>query len=78
MQYYFIYRENHLNQHERGAMNDQAEPITCSDDTQLITMHLPCRLAQRAEKYANENGHTITGVVIEALDAFLRGQNVDG
>ncbi len=58
-------------------MSDQPDPITCSDDTQLITMHLPCRLAQRAEKYANENGYTITGVVIEALDAFLRGQKVD-
>jgi len=58
-------------------MNDQPDSITCSDDTQLITMHLPCRLAERAEKYANENDHTVTGVVIEALDAFLRGQNVD-
>ena len=58
-------------------MNDQPDSITCSDDTQLITMHLPCRLAQRAEKYANENGNTVTGVVIEALDAFLRGQMVD-
>jgi len=55
-------------------MSDQLDPITCSDDTQLITMHLPCRLAQRAEKYANENGNTVTGVVIEALDAFLRGR----
>ncbi len=58
-------------------MSDQPDPITCSDDTQLITMQSPCRLAQRAEKYANENGYTITGVVIEALDAFLRGQKVD-
>ena len=58
-------------------MNDQPDPITCSDDTQLITMHLPCRLALRAEKYANTHDNTVTGVVIEALDAFLRGQKVD-
>jgi len=28
---------------------------------------------ERAEKYAIENGNTVTGVVIEALDVFLRG-----
>jgi len=69
--------KNHLNQSERRTMNDQPEPIICSDDTQQITMHLPCRLAERVEKYANENGNTVTGVVIEALDAFLRGQKSD-
>ena len=58
-------------------MDDQCEPIICKDDTQLITTHIPCRLVERAEKYANENGNTVTGVVIEALDAFLRGQKVD-
>ena len=58
-------------------MDDQCDPIICTDDTQLITMYIPCRLAERAEKYANENGNTVTGVVIEALDAFLRGQKVD-
>ena len=58
-------------------MDDQPDPITCSDDTELITMHLPCRLAQRTEKSANTHDNTITGVVIEALDAFFRGQKVD-
>jgi len=58
-------------------MDDQCEPIVCTDDTQLITMHLPCRLLERAEKYANETDHTVTGVVIEALDAFLRGRKAD-
>jgi hypothetical protein len=42
-----------------------------SDDTQQIVINIPCRLALRAEKYAAENGNTITGVVIEALDALL-------
>ena len=58
-------------------MDDQYEPIVCLNDTQLITMHLPCRLLERAEKYANETGHTVTGVVIEALDAFLRAKKAD-
>lgn len=47
------------------------------DDTQQITIHLPCRLAERAEKYAKEYGNTVTGVVIEALDTFLRSQKFD-
>ena len=28
-------------------------------------------------KYAKDNGNTVTGVVIEALDTFLRGRKVD-
>jgi hypothetical protein len=44
----------------------------CSDDTQQFVINIPCQLALRAEKYAAENGNTITGVVIEALDALLR------
>lgn len=58
-------------------MNDQPKPISCPDNTQQITIHLPSRLAERAEKYAKENGNTVTGVVIEALDTFLRGKKHD-
>jgi hypothetical protein len=58
-------------------MNEQPQPITCFSDTQRITIDLPCGLVKRAEKFANENGDTITGVVIEALDTFLRSQKVD-
>jgi hypothetical protein len=53
-------------------MKDQSQNVSFPDNTQQITIHLPCRLAQRAEKYAIENGNTVTGVVIEALDTFLR------
>ena len=53
-------------------MNDKSKTVSCPDNTQQITIHLPCRLAERAEKYAKENGNTVTGVVIEALDTFLR------
>lgn len=43
----------------------------CSGDTQQIVINIPCQLAVRAQKYAAETGNTITGVVIEALDALL-------
>ena len=58
-------------------MNDRSDAISCPDDIQRITIHLPCRIAERAEKYAQDNGNSITGVVIEALDAFLRGRKAD-
>ena len=58
-------------------MNDQPNLTKCSDDTKKITVYLPCQLAERAERYAKENGNTITGVVIEALDTFLRGEKLD-
>jgi predicted DNA-binding protein len=58
-------------------MTDRSDTVTCSDDTQQFTIHLPCRLAERVDKYAKENGNTVTGVVIEALDTFLRGRKVD-
>lgn len=58
-------------------MADQSNTIPCPDDTRQTTIHIPCRLAERAEKYANENGNTVTGVVIEALDIFLRGLKMD-
>jgi hypothetical protein len=61
---------------ERNPMNNLSEPITCKDDTQQFTIHLPCRLVERADKYATENGSTITNVVIEALDTFLRKQKL--
>lgn len=58
-------------------MNDQLDHTDCSDDTKQITVYLPCKLAERAERYAKDNGNTVTGVVIEALDTFLRGQKLD-
>ena len=58
-------------------MTDQPNLTNCTDDTKQIMVHLPCRLAERAERYAKNNGNTITGVVIEALDTFLRGKKLD-
>ncbi len=50
------------------------ETITeqCSDPTRSLTIEIPCVLAIRAEKYAGETGTDLSGVVIEALDTFLR------
>jgi hypothetical protein len=58
-------------------MDDHANPSPCPADTQRMTIDIPCQLAERAQRYANENGNTITGVVIEALDSFLRSKKLD-
>ena len=55
-------------------MPDKPDQIKCSDDTEQIVINLPCRLIRRAKKYADEHGNTVTGVVIEALDALLGGR----
>ena len=57
-------------------MKDLTKPAQAVGDTKRITIQLPNRIIERAEKYGKENGNTITGVVIEALDTFLRGQDV--
>jgi hypothetical protein len=46
--------------------------------TKEFNIKIPCRLAERVEAYASANGTDITGVVIEALDAFLRGRGNRG
>jgi hypothetical protein len=53
-------------------MDEHPDPIICSDDTEQITVDIPCLLAQRVQKYALENGDTVGGVVIDALDFYLR------
>ena len=47
----------------------------CADLTQELKINIPCRLAERIEAFSSKNGSTITAVVIEALDIFLREQN---
>lgn len=46
----------------------------CQDPTQTLMVELPCPILERIERYAKENEMTITGVLIEALDSFLRKQ----
>ena len=52
-------------------MAKKSKSNRCEDDTQQIVINIPCQLALRAEKYADLTGNTLTGVVIEALDALL-------
>lgn len=58
-------------------MKDDSPPITSSDDTEQITVQLPWRLIKRIERYANNHDNTATGVIIEALDTFLREYKAD-
>ena len=46
----------------------------CQDLTQSLTIELPCQMLERIERYAKENGMDVAGVLIEALDSFLRKQ----
>jgi len=65
---------------ERTAPNMDSDNFKdqCSDMTKEFNIQIPCRLAERVEAYAKENDADITGVVIEALDAFLRGRGNRG
>jgi hypothetical protein len=46
----------------------------CSDMTKEFNIQIPCRLAERIEAYVKENNADINGIMIEALDTFLRDQ----
>jgi hypothetical protein len=46
----------------------------CSDPAQEITIRIPCRLAERVAAFAADNQTSVSSVVIEALDYFLREQ----
>jgi len=47
----------------------------CSDLKESITIDLPCEMAVRVQKIAKEHNTTLSNIVIEALDTFLRGQS---
>ena len=55
-------------------MNNKNFKDQCTNLTKEFNLKIPCRLAERIEAYASANNATITGVVIEALDTFLREQ----
>ncbi|KJS30335.1 MAG: hypothetical protein VR64_16680 [Desulfatitalea sp. BRH_c12] len=59
-------------------MQKDADSPACPDETEQIVINIPSRLAKRIQRYADENGNSITGVVIEALDALLSGRTTDG
>ena len=53
-------------------MNSDDFKAQCVDPPHELTIKIPCRLAERIEAYASANDTTLTNVVIEALDVFLR------
>ncbi len=44
----------------------------CLDPTQSMTIELPCKMVERVQKLANENNTSMSNILIEALDTFLR------
>jgi predicted transcriptional regulator len=55
-------------------MTEKIVSNECSDPTQALTVKLPCQMVERIERYAKKNETSVTGVLIEALDSFLRMQ----
>lgn len=53
-------------------MNESSLLNECSDPTQSVTIELPCALIERIQKLADEKRASLSGIVIEALDTFLR------
>ncbi len=53
-------------------MTEDTESNECPASTQKFTVELPCRMVERIERYARENESTVEGILIEALDCFLR------
>lgn len=47
----------------------------CEDPTRSITIELPCALAERVMKVAEEKETSLANILIEALDSFLRNPN---
>lgn len=49
--------------------------VECSDpERQSITIEIPCEMAARVQKLAKENNTSLSNILIEALDYFLRHQ----
>lgn len=55
-------------------MNDDERVNECTDPTQNITVELPCAMVERVEKLASEKHASLSNILIEALDNFLRRQ----
>ena len=55
-------------------MTEETVSNECSDPTQTLSIELPCQMVERIERYAKNNETSVTGVMIEALDSFLRKQ----
>ena len=45
---------------------------TCRDPSEEITIQIPCALARRVFDFANDHETTVSSVIVEAVDFFLR------
>ena len=50
--------------------------IMTKENTKDVHIRIPANLAERVKAFASENNYTVEGVVIEALDIFLREQKM--
>ena len=50
--------------------------IMTKENTKDVHIRIPANLAERVKTFASENNYTVEGVVIEALDIFLREQKL--
>jgi LDH2 family malate/lactate/ureidoglycolate dehydrogenase len=57
---------------KEGATMTEELKNHCQDLTQTLTIELPSQIFERVQRYAKENGMDVAGVLIEALDSFLR------
>jgi predicted transcriptional regulator len=46
----------------------------CVEKTDTLTIELPCQMIERIEKYAQKHENSVSGILLEALDTFLRKQ----
>jgi len=58
---------------KKGNVMTEELKNQCQDPTESLTIELPCQMVERIERYARENGMDMQGVLIEAVDKFLRG-----
>lgn len=58
-----------------AEMTEKISVNQCQYLTQGLTIELPCQIVERVERYAKKNGLDVAGVLIEALDTFLRKQD---
>jgi predicted transcriptional regulator len=55
-------------------MENEIAQNECTDPTESMTIELPCAMIERVQKLAAEKNTTLSNILIEALDSFLREQ----
>jgi len=66
-------KNQHL-KYYKGMMMTEEIKNECVEPTDTLIVEIPCQIIERIEKYAQKNKSTLNGVLLEALDTFLRKQ----